>query len=107
LGLTLAEKIWRRHVVDTTDGGPDLLYIDLHLMHEMTSPRPSTGFAPRALVVHQGVTWTGGQGARRGGGRAPGGAPARVDGERETGATMARGGGRTLVAARREAVCRG
>ncbi|MFF8613662.1 3-isopropylmalate dehydratase large subunit [Streptomyces sp. NPDC015350] len=43
MALTLAEKLWRRHVVDTTDGGPDLLFIDLHLMHEMTSPQAFDG----------------------------------------------------------------
>ena len=40
---TLAEKVWDRHVVSTSPDGPDLLYIDLHLVHEVTSPpRPST-----------------------------------------------------------------
>ncbi|MEU6672100.1 3-isopropylmalate dehydratase large subunit [Streptomyces sp. NPDC046727] len=49
MGLTLAEKIWRRHVVDTTDGGPDLLFIDLHLMHEMTSPQAFDGLRAAGL----------------------------------------------------------
>ncbi|MFF4710745.1 3-isopropylmalate dehydratase large subunit [Streptomyces eurythermus] len=49
MGLTLAEKIWHRHVVDTTDGGPDLLYIDLHLMHEMTSPQAFDGLRAAGL----------------------------------------------------------
>ncbi|MFV2117093.1 3-isopropylmalate dehydratase large subunit [Streptomyces sp. Act-28] len=49
MALTLAEKIWRRHVVDTTDGGPDLLFIDLHLMHEMTSPQAFDGLRAAGL----------------------------------------------------------
>ena len=34
---TLAEKVWERHVVHRADGEPDLLYVDLHLVHEVTS----------------------------------------------------------------------
>ncbi len=34
---TLAEKIWERHVVRSAEGEPDLLYVDLHLVHEVTS----------------------------------------------------------------------
>ncbi|MEY4275641.1 MAG: hypothetical protein RIS26_104 [Actinomycetota bacterium] len=42
--LTLAEKVWRDHlVVKGTDGAPDLLYIDLHLLHEVTSPQAFDG----------------------------------------------------------------
>ena len=42
---TLAEKVWDRHVVRAGDGGaePDLLYIDLHLVHEVTSPQAFEG----------------------------------------------------------------
>src|SRR3954470_12236478 len=36
---TLAEKVWADHVVRSADGEPDLLYIDLHLLHEVTSPQ--------------------------------------------------------------------
>jgi 3-isopropylmalate/(R)-2-methylmalate dehydratase large subunit len=36
---TLAEKVWDRHVVHRADGEPDLLYVDLHLVHEVTSPQ--------------------------------------------------------------------
>jgi 3-isopropylmalate/(R)-2-methylmalate dehydratase large subunit len=36
---TLAEKVWERHVVHRADGEPDLLYVDLHLVHEVTSPQ--------------------------------------------------------------------
>lgn len=41
---TLADKLWDRHVVHQgTDGDPDLLYIDLHLVHEVTSPQAFDG----------------------------------------------------------------
>jgi 3-isopropylmalate/(R)-2-methylmalate dehydratase large subunit len=36
---TLAEKVWDQHVVHSADAEPDLLYIDLHLVHEVTSPQ--------------------------------------------------------------------
>jgi 3-isopropylmalate/(R)-2-methylmalate dehydratase large subunit len=37
--LTLFDKVWEQHVVHRADGEPDLLYIDLHLVHEVTSPQ--------------------------------------------------------------------
>ena len=40
---TLAEKVWERHVVHRADGEPDLLYVDLHLVHEVTSPQAFDG----------------------------------------------------------------
>ena len=40
---TLAEKVWDAHVVRSADGEPDLLYIDLHLVHEVTSPQAFDG----------------------------------------------------------------
>src|SRR3954451_10910707 len=43
VGKTLAEKVWDEHVVRTADGEPDLLYIDLHLIHEVTSPQAFDG----------------------------------------------------------------
>ena len=43
MGKTLAEKIWAEHVVSSTAGEPDLLYIDLHLIHEVTSPQAFDG----------------------------------------------------------------
>jgi 3-isopropylmalate/(R)-2-methylmalate dehydratase large subunit len=45
---TLAEKVWEQHVVRRADGEPDLLYIDLHLVHEVTSPQ-----AFDALRLHE------------------------------------------------------
>ena len=40
---TLPEKVWERHLVHTAPGEPDLLYIDLHLVHEVTSPQAFDG----------------------------------------------------------------
>jgi 3-isopropylmalate/(R)-2-methylmalate dehydratase large subunit len=40
---TLAEKVWESHIVRRTEGEPDLLYIDLHLLHEVTSPQAFDG----------------------------------------------------------------
>jgi len=36
---TIAQKIWDQHVVVAGEGEPDLLYVDLHLVHEVTSPQ--------------------------------------------------------------------
>jgi 3-isopropylmalate/(R)-2-methylmalate dehydratase large subunit len=44
---TLSEKLWDAHVVRSAEGEPDLLYIDLHLVHEVTSPQAFDGL--RAL----------------------------------------------------------
>ncbi len=43
MGKTLAEKIWQEHVVHSAAGEPDLLYIDLHLIHEVTSAQAFDG----------------------------------------------------------------
>jgi len=43
MGRTLAEKVWDAHVVHRAQGEPDLLYIDLHLVHEVTSPQAFDG----------------------------------------------------------------
>ena len=43
MGKTLAEKVWDEHVVRSAEGEPDLLYIDLHLIHEVTSPQAFEG----------------------------------------------------------------
>ena len=40
---TLPEKVWQRHLVRSAPGEPDLLYIDLHLVHEVTSPQAFDG----------------------------------------------------------------
>lgn len=43
MGKTLSEKVWDEHVVRSTEGEPDLLFIDLHLIHEVTSPQAFDG----------------------------------------------------------------
>ena len=43
MGNTLAEKVWDEHVVRSAAGEPDLLFIDLHLIHEVTSPQAFDG----------------------------------------------------------------
>jgi len=40
---TLGQKLWDSHVVRTAPGEPDLLYVDLHLIHEVTSPQAFEG----------------------------------------------------------------
>ncbi|HEU4671901.1 MAG TPA: 3-isopropylmalate dehydratase large subunit [Candidatus Limnocylindrales bacterium] len=48
---TLVEKIWDDHVVASQPGAPDVLAIDLHLVHEVTSPQAFTGLRERGLRV--------------------------------------------------------
>jgi 3-isopropylmalate/(R)-2-methylmalate dehydratase large subunit len=43
MAKTLSEKVWDSHVVHAAPGEPDLLYIDLHLVHEVTSPQAFDG----------------------------------------------------------------
>jgi 3-isopropylmalate/(R)-2-methylmalate dehydratase large subunit len=43
MAKTLAEKVWDDHLVRSASGEPDLLYIDLHLIHEVTSPQAFDG----------------------------------------------------------------
>ncbi len=43
MGKTLSDKVWENHVVRSAAGEPDLLYIDLHLVHEVTSPQAFDG----------------------------------------------------------------
>jgi 3-isopropylmalate/(R)-2-methylmalate dehydratase large subunit len=43
MGRTLAEKVWDAHVVRRAEGEPDLVYVDLHLVHEVTSPQAFDG----------------------------------------------------------------
>jgi 3-isopropylmalate/(R)-2-methylmalate dehydratase large subunit len=53
MGRTLAEKLWESHVVRSADGEPDLLYIDLHLVHEVTSPQAFDGLRLAGRPVHR------------------------------------------------------
>jgi 3-isopropylmalate/(R)-2-methylmalate dehydratase large subunit len=50
---TLAEKVWERHVVHRADGEPDLLYVDLHLVHEVTSPQAFEGLRLQGRTVRR------------------------------------------------------
>ena len=50
---TLAEKVWDRHVVRRAEGEPDLLYIDLHLVHEVTSPQAFDGLRMQGRRVRR------------------------------------------------------
>ena len=50
---TLSEKVWDRHVVRSGDGLPDLLYIDLHLVHEVTSPQAFDGLRMNGRTVRR------------------------------------------------------
>ena len=51
MGKTLFDKIWDRHVVKTIAGGPSVLYIDKHFIHEVTSPQAFKGLQQRGLKV--------------------------------------------------------
>ena len=50
---TIIEKIWNKHVVDQQEGAPAILAIDLHLVHEVTSPQAFTGLRARGLKVRR------------------------------------------------------
>src|SRR5918993_2098414 len=50
---TLVEKIWADHVVAEEPGAPALLAIDLHLVHEVTSPQAFTGLRTRGVTVRR------------------------------------------------------
>ena len=53
MGRTLAEKVWEAHVVRRADGEPDLLFIDLHLVHEVTSPQAFDGLREAGRPVRR------------------------------------------------------
>ncbi|MEX2202842.1 MAG: 3-isopropylmalate dehydratase large subunit [Actinomycetota bacterium] len=50
---TLAEKLWERHLVHRAEGEPDLLYVDLHLVHEVTSPQAFDGLRLAGRTVRR------------------------------------------------------
>ncbi len=50
---TIIEKVWNAHVVSEQPGAPVLLYIDLHLVHEVTSPQAFDGLRSRGLKVRR------------------------------------------------------
>ena len=53
MGRTLAEKVWDAHVVRSAEGEPDLVYIDLHLVHEVTSPQAFDGLRLAGRTVRR------------------------------------------------------
>jgi 3-isopropylmalate/(R)-2-methylmalate dehydratase large subunit len=53
MGRTLAEKVWDAHVVRRAEGEPDLLYVDLHLVHEVTSPQAFDGLRLAGRAVRR------------------------------------------------------
>ena len=53
MGKTLSEKVWDEHVVRSAPGEPDLLFIDLHLIHEVTSPQAFEGLRLAGRTVRR------------------------------------------------------
>ena len=53
MGKTVAEKVWDAHVVRRAEGEPDLLFIDLHLVHEVTSPQAFDGLRAAGRAVRR------------------------------------------------------
>ena len=53
MAATLSDKIWDRHVVHAASGEPDLLYVDLHLVHEVTSPQAFDGLRLNGRTVRR------------------------------------------------------
>jgi len=50
---TLFDKIWDAHVVSEEPARPAVLYVDLHLVHEVTSPQAFAGLAARGMMVRR------------------------------------------------------
>jgi 3-isopropylmalate/(R)-2-methylmalate dehydratase large subunit len=53
MSRTLLEKIWDRNLVRAGDGEPDLMYVDLHLVHEVTSPQAFEGLTLEGRTVRR------------------------------------------------------
>ncbi|RCW90362.1 3-isopropylmalate dehydratase large subunit [Winogradskyella arenosi] len=51
MGKTLFDKVWDAHVVDAIDNGPQILYIDKHLIHEVTSPQAFNELEERGIPI--------------------------------------------------------
>jgi 3-isopropylmalate/(R)-2-methylmalate dehydratase large subunit len=51
MAKTLFEKVWEKHVVHSIENGPEVLYIDKHLIHEVTSPVAFEGLERRGIKV--------------------------------------------------------
>ncbi|MCC3647465.1 MAG: 3-isopropylmalate dehydratase large subunit [Bacillota bacterium] len=53
MGKSIIDKIWEKHVVHREEGKPDLMYIDLHLVHEVTSPQAFSGLRMKNRKVRR------------------------------------------------------
>src|SRR5881409_3741172 len=53
MSKTLLDRVWESHVVRRADGVPDLLYVDLHLIHEVTSPQAFEGLRLAGRTVRR------------------------------------------------------
>ncbi len=53
MGKTLVQKIWDDHLVHSADGEPDLIFVDLHLVHEVTSPQAFDGLRAAGRAVRR------------------------------------------------------
>ena len=51
MGKTLFDKVWDNHIVDNIPNGPSILYVDQHLIHEVTSPQAFSGLKKRNINV--------------------------------------------------------
>ncbi|SEM34009.1 3-isopropylmalate/(R)-2-methylmalate dehydratase large subunit [Mesobacillus persicus] len=53
MGKTIIDKLWDKHIVHQEEGKPDLIYIDLHLVHEVTSPQAFSGLRMKNRPVRR------------------------------------------------------
>ncbi|HMU98043.1 MAG TPA: 3-isopropylmalate dehydratase large subunit [Chitinophagales bacterium] len=51
MGKTLFEKVWEKHIVQSINNGPEVVYIDRHFIHEVTTPQAFTGLDNRGIKV--------------------------------------------------------
>ena len=51
MGKTLFDKVWDAHVVESIENGPQIIYIDRHLIHEVTSPQAFAELESRNIPV--------------------------------------------------------
>ena len=52
MGKTLFEKVWDNHIVDKVEGGQEILFIDRHFIHEVTSPQAFDGIRKRGIGLY-------------------------------------------------------
>ncbi len=53
MASTLYDKLWQQHYICDLDGGSQLLYVDLHLLHEVTSPQAFAGLTEKGRTVRR------------------------------------------------------